>query len=383
MADNQATGDALAADGDCKIDVGSDLAIWTKHFTSFATYTQTAVVVTPPNNNNNSGGAPADITAPAKPSQFIATRETGSITLTWINPTSSDFNKVIIIRDTKSISNTISGNTLRNYGTVVYEGNLRTYKDRAIKDDIVYYYAISAYDNSGNYSQTTILAVPAVGSVDISKPAVEEKVEVLGIKIDYRTIQLNKILNEAGIVYLGDVNLTLGNTGKSRNPKSEQEGFNKYTNPLIKGFNLQSANINAITNFIVYGTETTQILGAGERAGVINSYKSAFGKLPAKQSEWEDVIKIANGRWPTERSEQAEKKANAEFKKIYLRNPNMNNPNDNAAVTVIAYGLRPDNRNLDSEKSAIKIFKAIYGYNPASATDWDIVRAIAYSGATR
>ena len=37
-ADNQETGDALPADGDCKIDIGSDLVIWTKHFTSFATY---------------------------------------------------------------------------------------------------------------------------------------------------------------------------------------------------------------------------------------------------------------------------------------------------------------------------------------------------------
>ena len=41
-SDSQSAGDALAADGDCKIDVGSDLVIWTKHFTSFATYTEIA-----------------------------------------------------------------------------------------------------------------------------------------------------------------------------------------------------------------------------------------------------------------------------------------------------------------------------------------------------
>lgn len=42
-ADNQTTGDALAADGECKIDAanGLDLVIWTKHFTKFASYTQT------------------------------------------------------------------------------------------------------------------------------------------------------------------------------------------------------------------------------------------------------------------------------------------------------------------------------------------------------
>jgi len=45
--------------------------------------------------------------------------------------------------------------------------------------------------------------------------------------------------------------------------------------------------------------------------------------------------------------------------------------------------LRPSDRNLNSEKTAIKTFKAIYGYNPSTASAWDIVRAIAYSGATR
>jgi|GEM_PF-2295188 len=46
--DSQTWADAnLGTDGDCKINSGSDLVIWTKHFTSFATYTQTT---------NNTGG---------------------------------------------------------------------------------------------------------------------------------------------------------------------------------------------------------------------------------------------------------------------------------------------------------------------------------------
>lgn len=61
----------------------------------------------------------------------------------------------------------------------------------------------------------------------------------------------------------------------------------------------------------------------------------------------------------------------------------MSKPNDNAAITVMTYGLRPAVRNMDSEKAGIRIFKNIYGYNPDSAVDWDIVRAIAYSGAVR
>jgi hypothetical protein len=61
----------------------------------------------------------------------------------------------------------------------------------------------------------------------------------------------------------------------------------------------------------------------------------------------------------------------------------MDNANDNAAVTVIAYGLRPSDRKTESEESAIVIFKNIYDYNPTSALDWDVVRAVAYSGAIR
>jgi len=47
-ADNQATGDALVVDGDCKIDVGADMVIWTKHFTKFATYTQATTPIPAP-----------------------------------------------------------------------------------------------------------------------------------------------------------------------------------------------------------------------------------------------------------------------------------------------------------------------------------------------
>ncbi|MFH1661696.1 MAG: hypothetical protein ABIA02_01200 [Candidatus Falkowbacteria bacterium] len=88
-------------------------------------------------------------------------------------------------------------------------------------------------------------------------------------------------------------------------------------------------------------------------------------------------------QWPSERNSAKEDDAKNDFIKIYKRNPGMKNQNDNAAVTIMSYGLRPSDRNLESEKAGIRIFKTIYKYNPSSAVDWDIVRAIAYSGATR
>jgi len=153
---------------------------------------------------------------------------------------------------------------------------------------------------------------------------------------------------------------------------------------LVKGLKSVATEAKtAITNFVTYGTPTTKILGAGERAGVVSSYKAAFGAVPASETEWSDVIKIANGRWPSQKSATAETRSTVTFKTIYKRSPDMAKQNDNAAVTVMAYGLRPADRNLNSEKAAIKSFKAIFGYNPTTATNWDAVRAIAYSGAKR
>jgi hypothetical protein len=43
---DSATSPTLAAGADCKIDVSGDLVVWTKHFTSFVTYTQTAILAT-------------------------------------------------------------------------------------------------------------------------------------------------------------------------------------------------------------------------------------------------------------------------------------------------------------------------------------------------
>ncbi|OGN00771.1 MAG: hypothetical protein A3G51_03520 [Candidatus Yanofskybacteria bacterium RIFCSPLOWO2_12_FULL_43_11b] len=54
--DSQTTGDALAAGADCKIDVGSDLAVWTKHFSSFAVFTASVPSPTPVVSGGGGGG---------------------------------------------------------------------------------------------------------------------------------------------------------------------------------------------------------------------------------------------------------------------------------------------------------------------------------------
>ncbi|MBI4812538.1 carboxypeptidase regulatory-like domain-containing protein [Candidatus Falkowbacteria bacterium] len=192
------------------------------------------------------------------------------------------------------------------------------------------------------------------------------------------------IAADASEIVKANVNGLLGKLGFKRDLAKENVAIKKYVKSLIKDVKgITAEKQHAITNFITYGSETTTGLGEGERAGVLNSYKKAFGKLPQTEAEWNDAIKIANGRWPSETSTTTVNQAKTEFKKIYKKDADLKNAHDNAAITIIAYGLRPTDRSLNSEKTAIKFFKGIYGHNPVSTLAWDIIRAIAYSGAKR
>ena len=95
-ADNQTTGDALAADAECKIDVGSDLVIWTKHFTTFAAYSQAVSVHHASISYGDVGGSyttPVVATTTATTTTSVATSTTATSTatttvvLTVSNPT--------------------------------------------------------------------------------------------------------------------------------------------------------------------------------------------------------------------------------------------------------------------------------------------------------
>lgn len=224
---------------------------------------------------------------------------------------------------------------------------------------------------------------PIKDTIKDTTKQVTETTEAVAQKAKEYAEKFTLIAAEAADLVKTNINALLGKLGVKRDLAKESTSVKKYVKELTKEQKISSNDKNKLTNFVTYGTETTKSLGEGERAGVVNSYKSAFGKLPASENEWNDAIKIANGRWPSEKNVKTEENATAAFKKIYKRAPDRTNPHDDAAVTVIAYGLRPSQRNVNSEKAAIKSFKAIYGYEPKSATAWDIVRAIAYSGAKR
>lgn len=185
--------------------------------------------------------------------------------------------------------------------------------------------------------------------------------------------------------YLADGNaeIIIANAKATRSTIAETAAFAKYVSPLTKKFSLSATSANTLNYFIWYGTPSTRKLGAGERAGVINSYWQAYSKLPVISAQWSDLIKIGLGRWPSESNVATENQAKLEFKKVYGRVAVMSDSKDASAIKIIAYGLRPALRNAASEKVAIKSFRYVYNHDPISPLAWNIVRAVAYSGVSR
>jgi len=106
-----------------------------------------------------------DTTAPANVSSLSANPSTSSVTLTWQNPTSSDFSKVIIIRDSQNVPTSITD------GTNIYEGNLASYTDTNVVENTRYYYTVFAFDRTGNQSSGTITQI-TTSTTSTSQPYV-------------------------------------------------------------------------------------------------------------------------------------------------------------------------------------------------------------------
>ncbi|MFH1564316.1 MAG: Ig-like domain-containing protein [bacterium] len=264
-----------------------------------------------------------------------------------------------------------------------------TYSDlqvEGLNENLLTVFRLNTTNNTWEALNTTVDTVTNTITTSVDHFTVFAIMTSTGEKVilaPTKDASLAQMTLDAQTVMTGDVNQVIAAMGVKRDLTAEVNYNTSIIAKIIEGAGITAEARNTINNFVTYGTASTKKLGAGERGGVVNSFRAAFGKLPATVEDWNDVIKIGNGRWPTQRSADADALATTSFKKIYLRDSNRTNPHDDAAVTVMAYGLRPANRNLASEKAAINIFKNIYKYAPTSAMEWDIVRAIAYSGAVR
>jgi hypothetical protein len=345
----------------------------------------------------------ADKIPPGRAKKFTVYPANAQSLITWENPTEEDFAKSVLLRSTKpfnqtqtatdliALKNSVSAATVEATPTaanealltsadfqIIYEGDKEYYIDRNLSNGQTYYYALYTMDGVPNYSE----AVYGESKPEDLKQVINTlKQEVVKLQAEYKHLaNLNKKLVEN--ISLEEAKNVLS-YGQYVELSPEGKALYERTMALSKT-KLSSKQKYALAYFIEYGTPTTERLGQGERAGVVSSFFAAYKRLPRSTSDYQDVIKIANGRWPRQAIKNKEALAEKAFQDIYKRlaNPEANE-NDDAAVTIMAYGLRPVSRDLAAENRAILTFRTVYGHDPANPNEWDIVRAVAYSGATR
>jgi len=359
---------------------------WTNGSVSVVDSTPPPVI--PPSGGGGGGGGsitPPDSTPPARPTNFMATSADGSITLAWSNPIDSDFGGVLILRTESLITPSCPTAYNDSKAKEVYRGKAIEKVDVGLNNSLKYCYAIYAFDGIPNYTTpVSLTAQPGAGQLTTVATSTTETTIV-----DNQTGTTGGgtgLANAPGAV-VDVVSLDEAHQIFDRNQFVDMTAvtigiYNKIMSQAGAEYNNQEKR--ALANFIQNGTPNTRILGAGERGGSVGSFIAAFGRLPRSVADWQDVVKIGNGRWPKQNNAKAEAAAEIVFKKIYLHAPKRTtNKYEDNAIRIIAYGLRPAKRNMASEAAAIKSFKYIFKRAPSKSNDWDIIRAIAYSGAKR
>lgn len=213
--------------------------------------------------------------------------------------------------------------------------------------------------------------------------------------------QAEDIKEESAKAIASDKSVVTQELGIQPDQKVEEQYAPLVINVIEKAeAKLKQVEKAKVDNFITYGTKLTLKLGAGERAGVLRSFSAACdGKLPITEAEWEAALRIANGRFPSLKDCTATKdRAFTNFELVYKRDADLKNPNDAAAINIMQFGLLPTkqvkqkdgtyktvpNRDVDKrEKPALKTFHKEFGYFPNKVTAWNVLKAIAYSGAVR
>ncbi len=133
--------------------------------------------------------------------------------------------------------------------------------------------------------------------------------------------------------------------------------------------------------FVTNGSVSSYRLGSGERASVLNSFISAFGRQPDTLRDWEDVLRIVTGQWPLGISKPLEAQSYLAFRSLYGRFADMKNNTEVNVLKMMAYGVRSIGpRNILAEGKAVFRFMSVFKRIPKSNFQWNIVRAIAYGG---
>ncbi|MBI4281611.1 hypothetical protein HY625_02180 [Candidatus Uhrbacteria bacterium] len=331
------------------------------------------------------------ITAPPvpAPTRVQVTTTAVSVRLTWVDPVAENFSDIVILRNAGG-GTFISGDI---YATVVK--GVQTFTDRTVISGETYKYFIRSRGTAGNIdvnTDTILVAVPLLQAPKAEEQKKDAQANAEKI-VEEQKIELPApvpaVPEEVKTVLAPDTATVARAVGKVADASFEQS---VREIPQFAAIIPEGAEQTAVVGFIAYGTQATVKLGEGERAGVLDSYRKAYGDLPKTETEWQDALRIGAGALPERENSATEAQAVAVFQKIYKRAPVIAYTDastsvlkaiesaDQKALATLAYGLRPEVRNLSNEQKGIGVFKGTFGRDPKSAEDWDAVRMVAYSG---
>lgn len=194
-ADSKEAGDNLSAEGDCTISAGGDLVIWTKHFTKFVTYSQTAI-----QSQGNSSGSSSNASNPSSPSnppvctdvkpasapKLISAKATGrnEVTLSWTKA-ADPVTYYLVAYGTKSGQ--------LEYGNPNIGGkDTSSYVVKRLNNNQTYYFKVRAGNNCMPGEFSNELAVKASGGY-ITAPAKGFKAGVLSAKNPEDLVSKNEL----------------------------------------------------------------------------------------------------------------------------------------------------------------------------------------------
>lgn len=100
-----------------------------------------------------------DTVAPDMPKNFDAQQKNGLVSLSWTNPTSDDFDSVVVRRAETSTPPKNYYNAL-----IVYKGKDQSVTDNSVEKGKTYYYAIFSVDKDSNYSKPAVTSVTTTNS---------------------------------------------------------------------------------------------------------------------------------------------------------------------------------------------------------------------------
>lgn len=142
---------------------------------------------------------------------------------------------------------------------------------------------------------------------------------------------------------------------------------------------LRPVDQERLASFIDTGTtRETRALGSGERRALVRDALQTMGRSDVSLA---DLERMARGEIPSMRNLTREReqlpRVRATFRRLYNRDPNFKNAEENLVWNTMMYRIR-FTRDLAAEREGIQDFRRAFNRAPSDPFQWAVVRALGY-----